>query len=148
MAEVKTETIISAPVEVVWKLLADHAGYTRFPLVSDCRLIQPGTEEQNGKGAVRLLSGLMINIEQEVIYYEEPTRMDFHIRDCSIPMEHQYESIRITPEGDDTRVLWISRFEVNIPLAGPVLGNIAGTVFHQLYGGILSGVKKEAESYQ
>jgi uncharacterized protein YndB with AHSA1/START domain len=54
MHTVTVERTINAPIDQVFDLLTDHAGYRRLlPVIRDFKLIRPGQPEAEGLGARR-----------------------------------------------------------------------------------------------
>jgi uncharacterized protein YndB with AHSA1/START domain len=122
VAQIDLDKTLAAPIDEVFELLSDHAGYTRFRGFSTAELLREGTKERNGVGALRLLAVRPLRFEEEITAFERPTRMDYLIRKVNLPIEHEGGTIELSPAGGGTRVVWRSTFHVNVPLAGGALG--------------------------
>lgn len=146
MAEVKAEIMISAPPERVWELLIGDTLNAGFSLLGQSGLVSPGGTEKYGVGAIRRVSGLLLSLDEEIIYFDPPRQMDFRIVRSSLPLDHRFGTVRLQPQdGKSTRLIWESRFEVNVPLAGGMLASTLGALMHQTYSSILGNIKTAAE---
>ena len=56
MARIDLDKTLAAPIDDVFELLSDHAGYTRFRGFSNAELVRAGATERNGVGALRRLA--------------------------------------------------------------------------------------------
>ena len=118
MARIALEKTLDAPIDEVFELLSDHAGYTRFRGFSRAEMVREGDPDSNGLGAVRRLSASGLTFDEEITAFERPTRMDYLIRKVNVPLRHDGGSIRLTPAGERTHVDWRSSFTMAIPLVG------------------------------
>jgi uncharacterized protein YndB with AHSA1/START domain len=118
MREVHVTRTIPAPADEVFGLLADHAHYDRFRPIHGSELIREGDPAPNGVGALRRIKVRPLVFEEEVTFYEPPTRLDYLIVKLNIPFEHHGGSIVLTPDGYGTNVDWRSSFTVPTPLIG------------------------------
>jgi hypothetical protein len=118
MARIDLDKSLAAPIDDVFELLSDHAGYTRFRGFTTAELLREGQDERNGVGALRLLAAGPLRFEEEITAFERPTRMDYLIRKVNLPFAHDGGAISLSPEGTGTRVLWRSTFTVPVPVVG------------------------------
>ena len=118
MAQIDLDKTLAAPIDEVFELLSDHAGYTRFRGFTTAELVREGEGERNGVGALRRLAPGPLRFEEEITAFERPTRMDYVIRKVNVPLDHEGGSIRLEPAGVGTRVLWRSSFTMPTPLVG------------------------------
>ena len=121
MAKIDLDKTLAAPIDEVFELLSDHAGYTRFRGFSTAEMVREGTEERNGVGALRRLVVRPLRFEEEITAFERPTRMDYVIRRVNIPLRHEGGTIELSEAAGGTRVRWRSVFTVPVPVAGPAL---------------------------
>jgi uncharacterized protein YndB with AHSA1/START domain len=129
MRTVHVEKSIAAPAGEVFEMLTDHAGYTRFRGVRSAELVREGETERNGTGAMRRLLIGPVRFEEEITGFDRPRRMDYLIRDISIPFEHEGGTIAV--EGGDERadVVWMTTFRVPARFAeGPATAVVAFAV--------------------
>ena len=116
---IRVERRLDAPVEGVFEILADHAGYDRFGGIRRAELLRPGTSDRNGVGALRRVTIGPFTFDEEITAYEPPSRLDYLIVKLNLPYEHEGGSIRLGPaDGGGTDAIWTSTFEIPIRLGG------------------------------
>ena len=86
MATVNVERTIPAPIEAVFDVISDHAGYSRFPGIQSSELVREGEAEPNGLGALRRIRSRPLRFEEEITRFERPSRMDYLIVDVNAPI--------------------------------------------------------------
>ena len=118
MARIVVDKTLTAPIDDVFGLLSDHAGYTRFRGFTKAELVREGTPDRNGVGALRRLVAGPLRFTEEITAFERPARMDYLIREVNLPLEHDGGSIELAPDGAGTRVHWISVFTMPVPVVG------------------------------
>lgn len=119
---IRVERHLGASPESVFEVITDHARYDRFDGVTGSTIVKEGVPAPNGLGAIRVISSGPLRFTEEITAYEPPHRMDYLIVDFKPgPFRHAGGSIVLTSEGDGTRVLWTSAFEVPIPLVGAAI---------------------------
>jgi uncharacterized protein YndB with AHSA1/START domain len=145
MSEIHLTKTLSAPIDEVFELLTDHAGYTRFRGFSKAELLEEGDKERNGFGALRRLVAGPFKFEEAVTAFERPTRMDYLIRKVNLPIAHEGGSIRLDPTAEGgTFVNWDSTFTTNVPLVGPVLGKGLALALHRGFVRLLDDIDRLA----
>lgn len=134
---------IAAPIDQVFELLSDHAGYSAFAGIKDARLLKEGQQERNGDGAVRRIDLGAVWFEEEISNFQRPIAMDYKILRSCPPIDHESGRIRLeeTPEG--TAVTWTSVFRVSIPLIGLVLTPIAAKAGQKAFSSMLKAIEKK-----
>ena len=125
MRSVRVERTIEAPIERVFDLLSDHAGYHRFRGITGSAVVREGEPPPNGLGALRRIDVGMLHFEEEITAFEPPARMDYLIVKVNLPFEHEGGSIRLEQTTEGTHVVWTSSFWITVP----VLGGLAAAVF-------------------
>ena len=146
MAKVEIERTLAAPIEAVFELISDHAGYTRFPRVTSAKLLREGEVEPNGLGALREISLGPIRFVEEITAFERPTRMDYLIKRVNVPLDHEGGTITLAPAGTGTAVTWRSTFTVPVPLAGRPLAALGASVLRRGFNSLLSETERLAAS--
>ncbi len=119
-----TRTIPATP-EAVFDVLADHAGYARFPGVRKATLVRHGSLEPNGVGALRAMDLGVAWFEEEITGFERPTRLDYRIVRSRPPVDHEGGSLTLTPVPGGVEVSWTSTFHVRVPLVGSLVTRLA-----------------------
>jgi uncharacterized protein YndB with AHSA1/START domain len=129
MGAIRLDKTLAAPIDGVFELLSDHGNYDRFLGITSSELVREGEGEPNGLGALRSIALGPIRFEEEITAFERPRRMEYLIRKVNLPIDHDGGRIMLEPNGDGTRVLWISTFGVPLRWAGAPLGlAFAGTL--------------------
>ena len=140
MFNVRVERVLEKGIEDVFAALSDHESYDRFPGVTKAVLLEEGSEERNGKGALREISLGGTVLEERIVDFERPTRMGYRIVKASpLPLQHDLGEITLAAEGDRTRVIWVSEGHVKIPVLGSLL--LDGLVEKRLGAGFASMLK-------
>lgn len=122
---IRVERSLDAPAEGIFEMVSDHGGYDRFAGVRRAEIARPGEPAPNGVGALRRVWIGPLRFDEEITAYEPPHRLDYLIREVRpLPFRHEGGSIRLTREGEGTRAVWTSVFEIPIPLVGPALDRV------------------------
>lgn len=122
---IRVERRLDAPPEAVFGIVADHARYDRFDGIRRSELVEPGSLDPNGLGAVRWVWLGPLRFEEEITVFEPPRRFDYLIRDVkTLPFRHEGGRIRLEPDGTGTHAVWTSSFEIPIPVIGGAMDRI------------------------
>jgi hypothetical protein len=146
MARIDLDKTLSSPIDDVFELLSDHAGYTRFRGFSTAELLREGTEERNGVGALRRLVVRPLRFEEEITAFERPTRMDYVIRKVNLPLRHDGGTITLSSAAGGTRVLWRSTFTVPVPVVGAPVGTLLAAAIRRGFVRLLDDIDRLAAS--
>lgn len=143
MYQVKVERLIDKPIEEVFDQIVDHANYTRFPGVKHAELIEEGKQNKNGVGALRFIDAGKMRLQERIIAYERPFKMAYHI-ESSEPFFIDLEKgeVTLTQEGEKTKVVWISRGKIKVPLIGPLMDKLFENSFGKAFGAILKHIAR------
>jgi uncharacterized protein YndB with AHSA1/START domain len=144
VATVRVERTLQAPVDRVFDLLTDHAGYSRFDSIQGSVLLRAGKSERNGVGALRWIYSRPFWFEEEVLAFERPRRMDYVIRRTNGPIRHEGGSIALEENGSGTQVVWTSTLEVTTPVLGRVVDSAAGAALGRGFDSVLDDVQRLA----
>jgi len=136
-SEIHVTIGISAPIELIFDLLTDHDGMSRWPGVSSCRLVREG-RPRNGLGAIREVKALLTTLQEEVVRWEPPTRFDYTIIK-GLPVKH-LGVVTLVQYGSQVLVSW----DVSLNSAAPLV-KVVGSVLKRGLPKALAFVKKEAE---
>lgn len=121
MRTARAERIIPAPVEEVFDVVTDHAGYDRFRDITRSELVKEGDPPPNGTGAFRRLNvGRLLRFKEQITAFERPSRMDYLIVEVNAPIKHQGASIRLSETDGGARVEWTSTLQVPMPIVGGI----------------------------
>ncbi|MEX0603935.1 MAG: SRPBCC family protein [Marinobacter sp.] len=143
MQTIVVKRTIAAPIDQVFELLSDHAGYSAFAGIKDARLLKAGLDDPNGNGAVRRIDLGAVWFEEEISNFQRPTTMDYKILRSRPPMQHQSGQIRLQQIPEGTAVTWTSVFRVSIPVIGLVLSPLAAHAGEKAFGSILKTIDRK-----
>jgi uncharacterized protein YndB with AHSA1/START domain len=121
--EVKVQEEVAAPLEQVWALYTDHAGWKHWAGVHEVVVRQPGEPAPNGLGAVVVLRSHGIAVEEEITAFEPPRRLAYQLV-AGLPLRHHEAEVCFEPLEGRTRVDWRVRFSPLIPGTGNLLARL------------------------
>ncbi len=140
-----------ADVERVFEALSDHETLLTVGNAV-CRLIDEGSEERDGVGAVREIRvGSAVRFEEAIPAFDRPRSYDYRIRTLKVlgvpfPAKHERGWLEFHDEGGSTRVEWRSRFRITLPIIGPRLDPFLGRVFEREFGRIMKAAARRLAS--
>lgn len=141
---VRVERTLGVPIDRVFDLITDHAGYSRFRGVQRAELLREGETERNGVGALRRAHSRPLWFEEEIVVFERPTRIDYVIRRTNAPMHHEGASMVLEESGSGTRVVWTTTLEMTTPVLGQAAGAAMAPVLRRRLRGVLTDVERLA----
>lgn len=109
----------------VFDILADHAGYTRFPGVRSAIVTKPGRDDPNGLGAIREIFLGTAWFREEITAFEPPHRLEYRILESRPPIEHLIGRLTLRDREHGCSVEWLSTFRITTPLVGGLMTRIA-----------------------
>ena len=119
MFKIKIEKFIKNDIQLVFNKISDHENYQNFPGITKSVLLEYGTEEKNGKDALRKINLGFIQFIERITRFEPPYKMAYHIEKAwPFPILHERGEITLRTEGKGTHITWISEGNVPIPLIG------------------------------
>ncbi|MCD1649310.1 SRPBCC family protein [Marinobacter adhaerens] len=143
MFRIHVERVVGKDIDTVFEAIADHASYDRFPGVSRSVLIEEGKDEKNGTGALRVIGAGRLELTERITRFERPNRMHYRIENSSpFAVQHTKGEIVLTPEGEETRVTWISEGAVHVPLLGRIMDRMAERSFSKAFSSLLKSIEK------
>ena len=144
MFRIHVERVLGKDVGTVFEAIADHARYDRFPGVSKSLLVEEGKDEKNGTGALRVIGAGRLELTERITQFERPNRMHYRIEESSpFAVKHTKGEIVLKPEGEQTRVTWISEGHVQVPL--PLLGRMMDRLAERSFSKAFSSLLKAIE---
>ena len=143
MFRIHVERVLGKDIDTVFEAISDHAGYVRFPGVSESLLIEEGRDEKNGTGALRIIGAGRLELTERITRFERPNRMHYQIEKSSpFSVQHTKGEIVLTPEGEQTRVTWISEGHVQVPVLGRVMDRLAERSFSKAFSSLLKAIDR------
>ena len=83
MFNIHVERIIDKDIHVVFDLLTDVDGYSKFRGVKAAKILEPGDTEKFGLGALRHIDSGGIQFDERITCFERPSRLDYKIERSS-----------------------------------------------------------------
>ena len=111
---------IPASAEQVFGVLTDHRGLADWSGAREVVLRQDGDPPPNGLGAIRVIRGAGLAIEEEVSAFDPPMRMSYRIS-AGLPIRDHQGEIRVAPLEGASEVRWTVCFRPLVPGTGPLL---------------------------
>ncbi|WP_203299842.1 SRPBCC family protein [Marinobacter sediminum] len=143
MFRIRVERTLAKDIDAVFEAISDHARYERFPGVDKSVLVEEGAEEKNGAGALRIIGAGPLELYERITQFERPTLMHYRIEKSSpFSVQHDKGEILLQPEGESTRVTWISEGRVQVPVLGRVLDRFAERTFIKAFNSLLKAVER------
>ena len=114
--------IIDAPLEEVWRVVADHEGMAKWSGFSPVVVIRPGDLDRNGYGSQRRMTGppSIGVVTEEVVSVQEPHFLRYRVIEGAPLIFHQGE-IRLVKHAEGTELQWSIRFRPKFPGTGWLL---------------------------
>ena len=137
MAVVRVESTIHAAPERVFQVLTDHEGYGKLPGLN-AFLIEEGSPDRNGVGAVRSLGGGPVAMHERITLFEPPTAYEYLIIGGTLPMDHRGGRVEVQPVDGGAHVVWTTEL-------GGFMGALSGPGVKLVLKRLLAFVKTEAE---
>ncbi|MGN6609737.1 MAG: SRPBCC family protein [Jatrophihabitans sp.] len=126
--------VVPAPVDQVWSVVADHEGMSKWGPGLSATLLQRGTTERNGVGAVRKIAPPKPApaIVEEIIGFEPSSRLRYKAL-SGVPLKNYQGEIALRPVGNGTEITYTISADQRLPLVDRVaVGAIARTLLAAL----------------
>jgi hypothetical protein len=119
----------AAPREVVWELIADAPGWSRWGAWKESRIEREGNPPPGGLGAIKVLvseTRRPVVSTEEVTAFEPPARFGYKLL-SGLPLRHYHAAITLTEAaGGGTDIEWRSEFDPKYPLTGGLFRRALG----------------------
>jgi len=142
MVSIRLRAHIRAPLEQVWWTLSHHEGFADFSALRAVRLRREGTPDPDGLGAIRVMHGPGLRIEEEVVSWDPPHAYEYRLLRGAPIRDHRG---RVSVSGDEqaSDVEWNISFRPVVPGTGWLLraaleraiGSMLGAMTRQLERG-------------
>lgn len=140
MQHVDVRRRFQAPIEKVWAAYTDHADWQNWAGFSKSWLEKEGRPDKNGVGCVRGFGSNGVNVYEEVVEWEPPSRFAYRIVRGGLPMKGHYGEVFFEPDGDGTVVRWRCRFDSGLPIPGT--GWLMRVFVERIFRNALDGLSK------
>lgn len=119
MFNINVKRQLSANIDDVFKMLAEHQEYAQFKGIEASILLTQGENEPNGKGALREIRSAGHVLRERIVEYAPPTKLGYLIEYSKpLPYRHEVGIITLETNENGTEVIWQSRGRIAIPLLG------------------------------
>lgn len=134
------------PVERVWDVMTDYAGYARFPGIHSARVLTPGEDHPAGVGCRREIGVAGGRFVEEIVEFEPGRQLAYRIVESHpLPIIHDIGRVVLTPRGGSTELDWVTTFTVGTPLIGPLLAYPVRAKMQRTFDEILRWLKDDVE---
>ncbi|RNL79294.1 SRPBCC family protein [Nocardioides marmorisolisilvae] len=108
---------VPKPVEHVWAVLSDHEGMSSWGPGLKVTLVEEGTGNRNGLGAVRRIDapGPAPAIVEEVVVFDENSALGYRAK-AGVPFKNYSGLVKLTPAGSGTRVDYSITIDPRVPV--------------------------------
>jgi hypothetical protein len=155
METVDVSININSSLEKVFDALTDHEAYSNFIGMRSVRLLQLGETEKNGKGAVREFNTPLVTFVEKISDFEKNKFYEYKVLNCfldigfakiDIPLVHEIGRVSVEEKGDEIKVRWISKIEIDIPVSKDIAAKIFAFVGSESFLFILKQMKSKLEA--
>ncbi len=115
--EIRVDKELPVAPEVAWERFTDHRGWVDWAGASEVVLRQEGDPAPNGLGAIRVLRGRGLAVEEEVTAFEPPRRLRYRLV-AGLPIRDHTGEVRFEANDAGTRLVWSIRFRPLVPGTG------------------------------
>lgn len=123
MAEVRRVEVYAhaaAPVESVWRWLADARSWSTWARFSYSELEREGFPAPDGVGAIRRFGSSGVVSREQILECDPPHHLAYTLL-SGMPVRHYRADVTLTPDGDGTLIAWRSSFLPRYPGTGAAL---------------------------
>ena len=137
---------VDVPIEQVWNVMIDYAGYARFPGVQAARVIRPGRDHPAGVGALREITVAGTTFVEEIVEFEPPRVLAYKIvQSRPLKILHEIGRMRLQTRGNQTSLEWETTGTVGIPVIGGLLAYPMSLMMRRTFMRILHWLKDDLE---
>ncbi len=101
---------VAAPPAIVWSVLADYPGMTKWAGARTVGIERPGTDVPNGVGTIRALKSWHGTIREEITGFEPERQMSYKGL-SGVPARGYRGVIELRGRGDATQLSWTVSFQ-------------------------------------
>ena len=133
---------VSAPIDTVWRVLADHEGMHNWGPGIKAKVTSTGATDLNGVGAVRRITTPlpMPAIVEEVTAFEPGRRLSYKAL-AGVPLRNYRGDVVLEAAGTGTAISYTVEVDQRVPLVEKALTRVIAT---GLLGGLVRAVNKAA----
>lgn len=135
----------TAPPDVVWPLVAEVEHWKQWSFLTRTFLLQVGSPEPNGVGAVRRLAVGPFGSSEEVVAFEPPRHLGYSAR-RGMPARNYRADVVLEPEGTGTRITWSGTMDPIVPGTGGLALSYARSFVRRFLSGLTRYADRRAGS--
>jgi uncharacterized protein YndB with AHSA1/START domain len=114
MHRIARERHVAAPAPRVFAVVADHERMPEWFPAREVVRRRPGAAHPDGVGALRVVRGAGLAVEEAVTAFEPGRRLAW-VLVAGAPLRSARSEVELRDEGDGTRVRWSVDFEAPLP---------------------------------
>lgn len=115
---------VEAPIDSVWRLVANARGYAEWAAMTRSTLEVEGSPEPDGVGAIRNFGTTRVISREQVVAFDPPVDGRAHLGYVllsGLPVRDYHADVDLVSAGSGTEVTWRSSFEVDRAWLRPVM---------------------------
>lgn len=120
MAKASSSTIVKAPREQVFAVYADRENYGKLVAPIGGALLQPGTSERQGEGAVHRIGVGSVGLREQIVAIE-PGRSFTYSMVSKSPFRRWLGTVEFHDDPQGTRVDYTLDVEARVPVPAAVV---------------------------
>jgi len=145
---------LPAPMDAVWRHVADHASMGAWWPDASFELSTEG-EDVNGPGAVRLVRSGRRVLDEQVVGWERGRRMDYRLR-AGAPLRYHFGRVELRALAPSARaampastsLTWRIRFRPRFPATGWLLRLVIARMLRRALFNLEDLLRRESERVQ
>jgi len=111
--QLEVSRLVHAPIEEVWKVVADHKGMTQWmPMIKHVDLVRPDAQGNWGEGCERHCQFGADLLQEKIAYWNPPHGYAYQIADMHLVKNH-VGHISLHEKGGGTKVTWTQYYNPN-----------------------------------
>lgn len=125
--EIQLPLRVAAPVDEVFAFFADHEKMARL-FGGRAEHVRDGQGHRGGVGSVRAMGSGPLRFEETVTLFKLNQAIDYTVSRGG-PVKNHLGQIRFFPEGQETRVEYVIRFDPKLPGTGGLIAGVLRRAF-------------------
>lgn len=111
--QIEITRMVKAPIEEVWKVVADHQGMTEWmPMIKHVNLVKPDVKGEWGEGCERHCKFGNDLLQEKIAFWDPPYGYAYMISDMHLVKDH-IAHVHLTEKFEGTLVTWRQYFYPN-----------------------------------
>jgi hypothetical protein len=135
----------SVAPQQLYDRLANVPAWSQWaPMVSRSELIQEGTVDRLGAGAIRRMHSLrgLLTVDEEILEATSPSYQRYTLR--GLPATDYVGEVRLDETSGRTQIVWTARFRPRVPGTGWALGKFLGFSIARITDSMIAACERSA----